>query len=186
MHRGSGCDPLGDRVGEGEELLRAVPVDRPADDLAGGDIAGPDPEPRIVGCPEGPDPVRPEAALLQDAVQTIPGFPAHTVRCQACGGGGDIAGAIGGRLLPRRARGVPEKPVDTQGEEAVPPAPDRRLRHARPPNGPGRPARRASGGSAGCARSASESTIACRIDFLPMCLSPSCHAPRDGGGRRMP
>ncbi len=98
----------------------------------------------IAGYPEGPDPVRPEAVLLQDAVQTIPGLPAgaRTVRCRACGGGGDIARAIGGRLLPRRTRGVPEKPVDAQGEEAVPPAPDRRLRHARPPNGPGRPAAR--------------------------------------------
>ncbi len=29
----------------------------------------------IAGHPEGPDPVRPEAVLLQDAVQTIPGLP---------------------------------------------------------------------------------------------------------------
>ena len=43
----------------------------------------------VAGHPEGPDPVRPEAVLLQDAVQTIPGLPAgaRTVRCRACGGG---------------------------------------------------------------------------------------------------
>ncbi len=38
MDRHSGLDPLGDVVEEGEELLRAVPFDRLADDLAGGDV----------------------------------------------------------------------------------------------------------------------------------------------------
>ena len=38
MDRGSGIDPLGDAVEEGEELLGAVPPDRLADDLAGGDV----------------------------------------------------------------------------------------------------------------------------------------------------
>ena len=40
MHRGSGCDPLGDMVEECKEVLRAVPFDRPADDLPGGDVEG--------------------------------------------------------------------------------------------------------------------------------------------------
>ncbi len=116
VHRGSGCDPLGDRVGEGEELLRAVPVDptlpvatsraasrqvvRPCPGVTGRGLLRP-PErlylrllvhrkddgmvgrvdteaDDIAGHPEGPDPVRPEAVLLQDAVQTIPGFSAGT------------------------------------------------------------------------------------------------------------
>ncbi len=137
VHRVSGCDPLGDRVGEGEELLRAMPVDptlpvatsraasrqvvpcrlqscvrvqawpgftgrgllRPPERLYlrllvyrkdDGMVGRVDAEADDVArCPEGPDPVRPEAVLLQDAAETIPGFPAgaRTVRCRACGGG---------------------------------------------------------------------------------------------------
>ena len=63
VHRGFGRDPRGDRVEEGEELRRAVPFDRLADDVA--DL---DREPRVVGHLEGLDLVRPEAVLLQDAV----------------------------------------------------------------------------------------------------------------------
>ena len=40
VHRGPGTDPLEDMVEKGGEHLQAVPLDRPARDLAGGDVEG--------------------------------------------------------------------------------------------------------------------------------------------------
>ncbi len=167
----------------------------------------------IAGHPEGPDPVRPEAVLLQDAVQTIPGLPtgARTVRCRACGGGDDIAGAIGaftrasgvgffpgGRVASRRSPSTPRARKRSHQRRTVGfDMPVRRMVPAGPQPEPGSGTMRA---RQTCfrrlrglrairsrrARSSSESLISCRVDLLPVCLSPSCHAPRDGGGRRMP
>ncbi len=39
MNLGSGLDPFGDEIEEGEEFLRAVTFDHLAGDLSGGDIA---------------------------------------------------------------------------------------------------------------------------------------------------
>ncbi len=40
MNLGSGLDPLGDKLVEGEEFLRTVTLDHLAGDRAGGDIEG--------------------------------------------------------------------------------------------------------------------------------------------------
>ena len=40
VHRGFRLNPLGNMIEEGEKLLRAVPVNRLVDDLAGGDVEG--------------------------------------------------------------------------------------------------------------------------------------------------
>ena len=48
VHRGFGRDPRGDRIADGAELRRAVPFDRPADDLAGGGVQGRQPAGRAV------------------------------------------------------------------------------------------------------------------------------------------
>ena len=216
VHRGFGRDPRGDMIEEGEELLRAVPFDRPADDLAGGgvqgrqpagravppgvvrprlgmarchgqgrlrpsacldlrflvhreddgmvgrvdveadDVADLDRELRVARDLEGLDLMRPEAVTEEDVAHRGDDHVAHFL---SQGPERPVPGVLrgrrhrqrdhglhpvrGDRLPPRRAGGVPEKPVDARDEEAVPPAPDRRLRQACPPQGLGQPASRA-------------------------------------------
>ncbi len=96
----------------------------------------------VAGYPESPDPMRPEAVLLQDGVQTIPGLPAgaRTVRCRACGGGGDIARAIG---VFTRSSGVGFFPGGRVASRRSPSTPSARKRsHRRRTVGFDRPVRR--------------------------------------------
>ena len=186
-------------------------VDVEADDVADLDL-----EPWVAGHLEGLHLVRPEAVLLQDAVhrgvdhpqlprqrphRPVPGVLRRRRHRQRDQG---LHLVLGDRLPPRRARGVPEKPVDALGEEAVPPAPDRRLRHARPPHGLGQPAARSElQDDAGppdmllkAPRVADDvfeapTLLVRKIDLLPCRLpahSPvSCfRGPRDSGRRMMP
>ncbi len=200
MHRGSGCDPLGDRVGEGEELLRAgrscvrVPawpgvtgrgfrVHREDDGMVGRvDTEADD----VAGHPEGPDPVRPEAVLLQDAVQTIPGLPAgagHAAGAATSPGPSGVGFFPGGRVASRRSPSTPRARKRSRRRRTVGfDMPVRRMVPAGPQPEPGSgtmrarqtcfrrlrglraiPSRRA--------RSSSESLISCRVDFRPMLLS---------------
>ena len=216
VHRGFGRDPRGDRIADGAELRRAVPFDRPADDLAGGgvqgrqpagravppgvvrprlgrarchgpgrlrpsacldlrflvhreddgrvgrvdveadDVADLDRELRVARDLEGLDRGRPEVVTEEDVAHRGDDHVAHGL---SQGPERPVPGVLrgrrhrqrdpglhpvrGDRLPPRRAGGVPETPVDARDEEAVPPAPDRRLRQACPPQGLGPPASRA-------------------------------------------
>ena len=123
-------------------------------DIEADDIADLDLEPWVARDLEGLDLMRLEAVLLQDVVhrgvdhaqllRQRPHRPVtgmlrrrrHRQRNQR------LHLLLGDWLLPRRTGRVPKKPVNALGEKTVPPAPNRRLRHARPLHGLGQPAAR--------------------------------------------
>ena len=128
VHRGFGRDPRGDRIADGEELLRAVPFDRPAD-VAADDVADLDRELRVARDLEGLDRMRPEAVTEEDVAHRGDDPVAH---CRSQGPERPVPGVLRGRRHRQRDPGL----------HPVPPAPDRRLRQARPPQGFGQPASR--------------------------------------------
>ena len=206
MNLGPGLDPLGDKVEEGEEFLRAVTLDHPAGDLPGGNIkgrhqtggaiapavvgAGPGMsglhrqgrlrpskrldlrllvhrdddgvvgrvdvkaddvadlqlEPRVAGDLECLDPVGLQAVAVQDAEYRRDGDP-QSLRQRPQR---PVTGVFrrrrhrefdqftdlvpGYRLAAPSPGDVAKQAVNTLDEEAVPPEPDRRLRHAGGPD----------------------------------------------------